>query len=244
MPIDSVLAGQNVREVYVLGDPVAAAAMLSIKQPPNADGVLYDSSVYGPIVGGIGLLLNGSGLFDRARSAPGTTGIPSVNTEGTKATYGYANTAFAPVANATDFLVLTAATKVVRLTRLVVSGISTSGATVDLQLVKRSALDTGGTSTSQAASIFPHDPSDNPTGSTLLLYTANPSGLGTGIVAESEKLNLGVAGVGGRVEWNFTKRNSKALILRTSAQSLALNWNAGTVPGGTSISVILEWTEE
>src|SRR5215471_9766749 len=70
-------------------------------------------------------------------------------TDGQKATYAAAITGLVPVASATDIFTLTGSNSAtIRVTRLRISGIKTSaGADVDIQLIKRSAADTGGTST-------------------------------------------------------------------------------------------------
>ncbi len=244
MPLDSVTVGANQREILVVGDPANAGNQLTVGQSHTADAQALNSSIYSLVVGAVKMLFNGS-TFDRQRSAPGTTGVPSVNTEGTKATYSFAVLDFTPAATATDiFQMIASATKDVRLLWLRVSGLATAAATNDIQLVKRSAANSGGTS----ANVTPaqHDANDPAPTATVQTYSVNPASLGTSAgVARAEKLNLGAAGAAGVVEWSFTTRNGKGLLLRkTTAQQLSLNWNGAAVPSGTSLCIEGEFSEE
>ena len=122
------------------------------------------------------------------------------------------------------------------------SAIATAAATVDIQAVKRTAANTGGTAVSQT--IAQHDSNDAAASGTVNTYTANPASLGAGVNIRAQKLNLGAAGSAGSILWDFTTRNDKALVLRGTTQSLDLNWNGAAVPSGTSLDIELEWTEE
>jgi hypothetical protein len=55
---------------------------------------------------------------------------------------------------------------------------------------------------------------------------------------------LGAAGAAGEVVWDFTLRNSKALVLRGTSEGIAINWNGAAVPSGTSLTIEIEWVED
>jgi hypothetical protein len=174
----------------------------------------------------------------------GTTGVPAVSTESSKATYSAGILGFTPVATLTDFFQITgSATKTVRVLRISISGFATAAITEDVQLLKRSTASTGGTPT--PATIVPHDSNDAAGTAVVNSFAANPSPLGTltGMV-RAAKLNLGATGAAGVITWDFTTRNSKGLVLRGVAQQLALNWNGAAVPAGTLLDIDVEFSEE
>lgn len=240
MPLDSRLVGANERLIFLWGDPLTAqeAAVLSVIDARNPTGK------FAGLVQNFALLQNAAGTFDLARSALGTAGIPAVNTEGTKATYSVGVIGFLLVATLTDFwAIIGSATKTVRVTRIVISGIATAAASLGTQLIKRSTANTGSTPVDPA--IPPHDSGDAAASAIVRTYTATNPTTGTSVgVFGAETLNLGAPGAAGRIEWNFTTRNSKAGVLRGIAQSLNLNWAAAAVPAGTLLSIQAEWTEE
>jgi hypothetical protein len=241
MPIDSVKTGANERQIVVLGDPLTASNQQAV-QPASSDAMSV-SGLFGSLTDSVQLLINSSGLADRMRSAVGTTGIAAVNSEGTKASYSVGIVGFTPAATPTDILGITGSgTKTVRLTRIVIAGIATAAATVEIQLIKRSSASTGGSPTTPT--IVAHDSNDASATAVVNQYTANPT---TGTLVgtlRAEKLNLGAAGAAGRIVWDFTTRNSKGLVLRGAAQSLNLNWGGAAVPSGTSLTIDVEFTEE
>src|SRR3989304_1249347 len=105
MPIDSKLVGANERQIILWGDPASAAAHAGLLQS-------------------VGLVLNPAGTYDLARAAAGTTGVPVVNTEGTKPTFSAGTIGFTPVANPTDFwTIIGSARRTVRVLRVTVTGI-------------------------------------------------------------------------------------------------------------------------
>ncbi len=241
MAIDTVTVGANQRVVNVLGDPSNASQMQSILALSDAKNL---ASAYAALLAGVPWLLNQSGLFDQQRSAIGTTGIAAVSTESSKTTYSNGILAFTPAATPTDFWqIVGSATKIVRVTRISISGFATSAISVDVQLVKRTTASTGGTPT--APTIAVNDSNDAAATAVVNSFAANPSPLGTtGGVVAAAKLNLGATGAAGVITWDFTTRNSKALVLRGIAQSLNLNWNGAAVPSGTLLDISVEFTEE
>ncbi len=240
MPVATKTVGSADDFIMLLGDPSAASQIQSV--PGVADTQNF-AALYAALVQNLPMLLNQSGTFDRARSAIGTTGVPAVNTEGAKATYSVGVAAFTPVATATDFWTLVgSATKTGRLLRLTISGIATAAISQDIQLIKRTTANSGGTSAQPT--IGQHDSNDAAPTCVVNTYSVNPTTGTSGGVVRSAKLNLGAAGAAGKIEWDFTTRNSKGLVLRGIAQAYCLSWGGAAIPSGTLLCVDAEFSEE
>jgi hypothetical protein len=175
-----------------------------------------------------------------------------VTQAGTAATYTAAFTGLVPAATATDIMTITgSATKVVRVTKVVITATQTTQSVVETLLIKRSAANTGGTSTT--ATAVSHDSLDGAATATVRGYTANPTTLGAAVgTIVSRREWVGGAAPGGNlspVENSFgvvmyeAGRPCKEIILRGAAQVLAVNLNAVTVAGGL-YGMHIEWTEE
>jgi len=178
--------------------------------------------------------------------ATGGVAVASVNNEGTKTTYSAAITALAIAAAATDFFtIIGSATKTVRVTRIEISGVATAAGATTVQVLKRSAADTTGTST--APTVVPHDSTDAAGTAVCAAYTVNPGGLGAlvGLIRSVRPTFTTAAGAIPEVPvvLDFTLRNEKAVVLRGVAQNLALGLNGATVAGLT-LDIDITWTEE
>jgi len=178
---------------------------------------------------------------------PDGAGALLTDTEGRIPTYSYTVNDYTPTTSATAMLsICGSSTKTVRVRRVLVGGDATANAIYDVYLFKRTTLNTGGTATSPTATL--HD-SKNPTASaTLYLYTANPSGLGTGTMFRGGHLLLPNATTPTTTplwwDWQFGTVNEQSLVLRGAAECLEISNNGNTVPGGTSIYLTISWTEE
>lgn len=241
MSIATQTVGSTDRLIQLIGDPTTAANLTSVLTIADARSL---SGLYAMVGQNTPLLLNASGTYDIQRSTVGTTGIPVTNTEGTKATYSAATTAFTPAATATDFFtVLGSGTKTVRILRVAINGICTSGgASPDIILIKRITADSGGTAAAITASQ--HDSNDAAPTAVISTYSVNPTLGTTGGVIRAQKLNLGAVGSAGQLIWDFTTRNGKGIVLRGVTQLAALNFNGASVPGGMAVDIEVEWTEE
>lgn len=242
MPIDSKTVGSNERQVNILGDPTTAAQYASVTSIADAQNL---AGLYALLSNQIGLLYNGS-TYDRIRSAKGTTGILAVNTEGTKATYSAAISGFTPAATATDFfMIIGSGTKTVRVTRIELSGVASLPSNVTVLLIKRISANSGGT----AATVTPaqHDSNDSAPTAVVSSYSANPTTGSSGGLVRAATLDLGDTSntaLSEVVAWDFSTRNSEGLVLRGVGQAYVLNFNGAAVPGGMSITIDVEWTEE
>lgn len=190
-------------------------------------------------------------------SAVSNTGIPvaaradgnvvSISNNGTRPTFKYVAQDITPVATATDVLVLSgSASKVIRVTKVSVVGTATAASIYDNYIIKRTAANTGGTST--IVTPAQSDSADAAATATLRLYTANPSALGTGIAVEGAKTYLSAGATPGAAAlphvYTFGTRNDKAIVLRGTGESLAFNFGGQAVPSGANLYLSIEWTED
>ncbi len=178
--------------------------------------------------------------------ANGVTTAPGVMalSDGFKATYSACVTNQIPVTTAGDCFVLTgSATKIVRLTRVQVTGTATTATTLDVTLVRRSTADSAGTSTTPT--IVKHDSGSAAATAVAKAYTVAPTaGTLVGAIC-SEKLLLAVPAASGgesQVEWIFGNRPAQSPVLRGILEFFAITISA--IPAGGSMNISFEWSEE
>ena len=134
------------------------------------------------------------------------------------------------------------ATTSVVLLKIRVSGIQTTGALVDIGIIRRSTANSAGTRVAQAAVLL--DTTDSAAVSIPGYYTANPTtGTALGYIARQYgSVPASTApGAGHMVEFDFASK-TKGVLLSGTAQGVAVNLNGATVTGGTFI-VEAEWIE-
>lgn len=185
-------------------------------------------------------------LYNEAGVSVGdnTTPIVTYMVDTAKATYSASAVAFAMATSPTDIFTITgSASKVIRVTRIAVTGTQSSGAMRDVLLIKRSAANTGGTSATPT--MVPHDSTSSAATATVRNYTANPSGLGSAVgTMRAEKFFLaGTATVAGSLIADFGPRYGQSIVLRGTTEVLAVNMN-GVSSSGSSMTITIEWTEE
>lgn len=191
----------------------------------------------------------GDGQLSGHLSENGLHAAINVSTEGVKSTFSLVAAAYAPYATATDILLVPgSATKTIRITKVRISGEATAAAALDINLYKRTAANTGGTSASVAANIVKHDSNDSAASTVPVTYSVIPTGLGAGSLLRSKAKHFfpaaGTPALNVEFEEDFTTRNGKGLVLRGTAQSLAINLGGQTIPAGAKLSINIEWTEE
>ena len=176
--------------------------------------------------------------------ASNQSAIP-VTTEGVKSTYSAAFVGLVPPSAATDVFTITgSATKTIRITsiRFSVSTTAGSGILANINLVKRSTADSGGTSTT--AIIVPHD-STNAAGTAIVRgYTANPT-LGTpvGPIRAIRYAATPASVPNQEIVMDFGTRPAQSIVLRGVTQQLCLNFGGATITGPIS-NFNIEFTEE
>lgn len=171
----------------------------------------------------------------------------NVVTESLKYTYS-CGASVAVAAAATDVFVLSNGngTKKIRVTRAGVTGLGTTALSTPVSLIKRTILNTGGTSTLPV--ILSHDSAIDPItpSGVINLYTANAtisSTAGSFGTMRNQFVDFNVA-TATRLGLllNFTDANDQAIVLNPN-ESLAVNLGGQTVTGGV-LSAFFEWTEE
>jgi hypothetical protein len=175
-------------------------------------------------------------------------GQAASNNEGIKPTYRASVTGYAPYATAQDIIMLAnpgASTITMRVTRINVCGKSTAASLQDIRLLKRSALNTGGTPTS--LTVGPLDSTDVAGQGIATSYAAAPTS--TGLVGEIDTFQLinALLASGGSAwpfEWAWgAYRGTKSVVLHPG-ECICLNCNGATIAGGLALGVSFEWTEE
>lgn len=167
-----------------------------------------------------------------------------VDAEGRYPTYS-ASASIVLGATPTDvFTIYGSASTVIRIRRIEIDGLATTAGGLTGTLTKRSAVNTGGTSS--AVTAVPHDSGDGAATGTCLAYTANPSGLGTAVGA-IRTFNVPfplIASAVPPVVFDFGARGAdKCIVLTGVAQGLVVNLGGGTAPIGGAAQISIEWTE-
>ena len=186
-------------------------------------------------------------LRDSAGSESGTSGNPLrvELADGTKNTYSAAIITSNLASSTTDFFTITgSSTKTVRITAIY-CGFTGGGKVISVHLLKRSSANSGGTSTTLTQ--VPHDSANPAATSTVRIYTANPSGLGTLVGAiRADRTNSPLSSSTTNPEdiiYEFSTRGCQAIVLRGAQEVLAFNMNGDTLSGG-AVTAFVEWTEE
>jgi hypothetical protein len=166
-------------------------------------------------------------------------------------TYKYSSLGNTPAATPTDLFTITgSATKTVRVTKIVISGLATAAGQLNPLIIRRSSADSGGTSTAPA--LLPRDSVNSTTSgtaatATLALYTANPASLGTTVgTLDSCRLFLQVA-AGGSPDvcvFSYGTNDDQLTVLRGTTDILAINFAGAAVPTNGVIDIDVELTEE
>jgi hypothetical protein len=162
-----------------------------------------------------------------------------------KPTYSASIISLTPPATPTDMVVISgSATKTIRVTKLELSATQTTGGTNTFFIVLRSTADSGGTS-STATNIF-HDSTNSASTAVVKSYTANPT-LGTS-VGTLRAIKMFTAAPGSLTTpyvFDFTNGGiDQGIVLRGTAQQLALNFNGAALPTGLNITSNIDWSEE
>lgn len=188
-------------------------------------------------------LTNGQQLASQA-DVNGRLIVNATPVDGAKTTYSAAATGIVPAAAATDIFTITgSASKTIRVLKVSISATQTTAGENAVILLKRSTANTAGTSA--AVTAVPHDSSNAAATGTVLSYTANPTA-GT-LVGNLRSRKIAFQGATGTTSdeavFDFGNRPGQAIVLRGTAQVLAINLTGATITGG-SVNMYVEWTEE
>ena len=166
--------------------------------------------------------------------------------ESLKATYSIGGTVTVAAA-ATDVIMISSPTtatapKKIRVLRVNVTGIATAAGANLINIIKRSAPDTGGTSTTPTPVI--HDTAVYGAAQGVVnVYTANPT-LGTTVGnLRSAYVGFGTAAAPSAGTTYLTSDTNDQAFVLNPGEALAINLNGATITGA-SLAFYLSWTEE
>jgi hypothetical protein len=144
-------------------------------------------------------------------------------------------------ASATDIAVMPGnATNTALLTRVKVSCTQTTAGIITLNLIKRTTADSGGTSSGMTA--VADDSNTSAAVSAPLTYTANPTINNTTGNVDTVRFGCMATGTTSANDIYILNRTQKPLVLRGTAQQIAVNLGGTTVTGG-SFTITFEWIE-
>lgn len=178
--------------------------------------------------------------------APGSGIPPGIVTGNTNVpTYSAAATNIANAATGDVYCIQGSATKTVKVKGVRIAATATAKAVVDVTLVKRSTLDTGGTAAT--LTLVPHD-SMNAAGTAVVKsYSVSPTP-GTAVgTFRNDKLGVGTTGNDSAHDqqlFQFSVYWDQPVVLRGVNQSVCVNFPTAGVGAGASINVDHEHTEE
>lgn len=160
------------------------------------------------------------------------------------ATFGASKLGLVPAATPTDIAVLSGnASNTVIPIYVSVSCTQTTAGIIDLQLYVRTTADSSGTSTGSPSSIA-YDQNNSAAVSAVLTYTANPTvNDGTNRPVDAQKLGVMAPATATPSDiYVWRPSMGQSVVLRGTAQQLAINLNAVTLTGG-SCNVVYRWIE-
>lgn len=160
-------------------------------------------------------------------------------------TYIAADSARVPVATATDvYTIIGSASKTIFVHWIKLDCTQTTGGLNNWFVIKRSAADTGGTTT--ALTLVPLDSGNAAATAAVSVYTANAAALGTAVGnVDIRQVPSGTVTTTTPVTtfWNFNDLLGQPITLRGVAQTLALNFNGVAIPAGLAVNFTICWSE-
>lgn len=143
------------------------------------------------------------------------------------------------------FTISGAANKMIKIREVTVTGVNSSNLNFLVTLVRRSSLNTGGTSSLLTA--VPYHSDSSAASAIVRQYTGNPTvGTEVGYVRTQYLFlpALASANAVDKCQWNFGDDNTQCLMLRSASELVAVNLLGATIGGTTVLNCRIEWTEE
>lgn len=182
----------------------------------------------------------------RALSQLGNLRMCLSETTITKWTYVSVINGLTPPATPTDMVIIYGSpTRTIRVTRVAISCTQTTAGINTFHLVKRSAVNTGGTAA--AAPLVPHDSTNPAATAVVYYYTANAAALGAtpGNIRSTKICTPAPASLfQPDFVWDFDTLSKQRIVLRGAAEGLALNFAGAALPTGLNVNCSISWTEE
>lgn len=189
----------------------------------------------------------------RVTPIAGIEGLLVHSAERQRATYSaVSSNVTVPTTAGSDFwMIVGSSSKVVRILHIDISitTTSTTGATANLILVKRSSNNSGGTLGNSTNT--PHDSNNAAATVTVSTYTAVPTSMGS-LVGGVRAAKIGIpyyaaasatSGISEVVSWDFGQ-GGQELILRGTTQLLAIQTTGTALPTGASVAISVQWSED
>lgn len=166
--------------------------------------------------------------------------------DGQKATYSSGIVGLVPASSATDVFELnnSAGSKTLKVVKLTISGMAGTAITVPVSLVKRTTVNSGGTSSTP--DVEKHETSDSAGTGIVKAYTANPTlGTGTTNVVKAFYLHLPLTTTAAApiTQIYFGDGASEKGMTLAANESLCVYLNATTVSSGL-LAIDVCWTEQ
>lgn len=166
------------------------------------------------------------------------------------ASYSAVVTGYTAYATPTDTVCLSgSSSKLVIISALTMLQHSTSATLLPVFWIKRSTLNTGGTSAT--ATGVPADSADSAATATLTYWTAAPTlgtTVGTYSMTDSTTTTLTATAASPSFTNNVAAANlvtyTKPVVLRNANESLCVNFAGAALPGGYTSSIIADWSEQ
>jgi len=188
----------------------------------------------------------GSSFLEIFNTTPQQLLTRSESVLSTKQLYSATVNNLTPPATPTDMVTITgSSTKTIRVLAIELFPSQTLSGTNTFFIIKRSAADSGGTSTSPT--IVPHDSGNAAATAVVRQYTVNPSlgaAVGTLYTAKVTTPAAGALVQDGYI-FDFVKMAiDSGIVLRGTTEVLALNFNGAALPGGLNINANVIFLEE
>lgn len=154
---------------------------------------------------------------------------------------------FTAAASPTDVFTLTgSATKTIRISHVHVSGTNTANTNARYSFIKRSAANTGGTSTTPT--IVPFDSTNAAVTAVARRYTANPAALGAAVGTFGGGIIflpvLASTNPVQTLQEDFGMDHDQGITLRGTSELFSVSFNGAALGGTTVLDVAVRWVEE
>ena len=193
-------------------------------------------------------------LLDSSSPLQGVNGTAKVQTGSNTPVYSYGKR-FTPAATPTDVVVIQgSASKTLKIQSVILTAESSAAGIIPVSVVRRTAANTGGTSTQLG--YTPHDISDAAATAGVFFYSANPSSLGAvfgagnipagnGVLAQQLLIAANSGSVApGPVELLLEQMGVKPWILRGTSDFIAINFNGAALPAGIQLDIEIDIEED
>jgi hypothetical protein len=184
---------------------------------------------------------------DQAVQALGAANVALISTS----EYRYSELGITLVATPTDAIVIQGSnTQVVRIKRIILSGVATAQGNMGVELIRRSTAGTLGSAVLTA--VVPGKVDIQDPAATAVISTVGTANIGTvgasaGVLAAGRVsfgiTGTGIGGSGNQLTFDFDEDSSDPIVLRGTSDFVVVNFAGGAVPAGGLLDFTIETTE-